>query len=152
MNANTPKVVVCAGSGGHTAQAKILADMLSDFCAVELLTENQFFVPSVSAISKRGGAQRALAFILLFFFTIPLLALFPIFFWGRTFVFFGPASCFPLMFCAYIYRSPAFFCESWSRFQTHSLTYKVAKLLGFALIVQNADLGDRGNFYFGRLG
>lgn len=146
------KLYICAGAGGHAAQAKVLHESVTAIRGAQLLREGVFWLPSVSGWTKRGGFFRIWGNTALFFRFLLMLPLFPFMFRDARFIFFGPATCIPLMACCYVFGCPATYVESWSRFNSFSLSYKIARFFSFALVVQNSSLSDDDNHYFGRLG
>jgi beta-1,4-N-acetylglucosaminyltransferase len=153
--------MLVAGEGGHSEQQRRLANLLSPHADLILVTESDVksdfctvkFSRTISSLSKhRNFIKRILAIIFVFISIIPALVMIynvkPV-----GIIIHGPMFCAPFMIAGYILRKKMIFIESWSRFETESLTGRFAKIFGFKILYQNISLSDRypKGVYVGRL-
>ena len=146
-------VLLVAGAGGHTAQARILrSKLLERQIKVELIVENETnLLPKVASFSKKFRMYSFLSVLFALGFLPRCLS----YLWVRPgislVVSLGPSNTFPFLIAARLLGRKCCFFESRCRFRTKSVSSKLARLMWVPIVEQNLPVCSKRVFYFGRL-
>lgn len=151
-------VVVLAGEGGHAAQAqRFCAGLEKRGQSVTLFTEREsWLLPSISRLSKEGKFAHWISIVAVIFW-FPACLIYSLtssrFRRASLVVSFGPMTTVPLALASQMVGKRLIYIESWSRFETISLTCRLHRRLGASFLVQNPmHLGKDKPDCMGRLG
>ena len=151
-------MLVLAGEGGHTSQARrFCAGLEARGLPVLLFTERESaLLPSISRLSKEGKSAfwiSVVAVMLWFPACFSYVIASPTVRQASLVVSFGPMAAVPLALATQIIGRRLVYIESWSRFETVSLTGRMHRRLGARFLVQNPmDVGEDKPDCLGRLG